>query len=44
MCVILHRVMAFAACNPANTTHLVAGFTPDVFVEFELDGLVSDLA
>ena len=44
MCVIVHRVMAFAASNPANTTYLVAGLTPDVLVEFELDALVSDPA
>lgn len=44
MCVILHRVMAFAASNPATVTYLVAGFTPDVLVEFELDALVSDPA
>jgi enamine deaminase RidA (YjgF/YER057c/UK114 family) len=35
---------AFADVNPANTTYFVAGFIPDVLVEFELDALVSDPA
>ena len=35
---------AFADVNPANTTYFVAGFIPDVLVEFELDALVSDRA
>ncbi len=33
---------AFSGINPANTTYFVAGFIPDVLVEFELDALVSD--
>jgi len=32
----------FSGVNPANTTYFVAGFIPDVLVEFELDALVSD--
>ena len=35
---------AFSGVNPANTTYFVAGFIPDVLVEFELDALVSDPA
>jgi hypothetical protein len=45
VCVILHRVIAFAAGDPANMTYLVAGFTPPTWlVEFELEALVSDPA
>lgn len=32
---------AFSGVNPANTTYFVAGFIPDVLVEFELDALIS---
>lgn len=35
---------AFSGVDPANTTYFVAGFIPDVLVEFELDALVSDPA
>ena len=31
---------AFARIAPANTTYIVAGFTPDVLVEVELDAIV----
>lgn len=32
---------AFAGVEPANTTYFVAGFIPDVLVEFELDAIVA---
>jgi enamine deaminase RidA (YjgF/YER057c/UK114 family) len=35
---------AFSGVNPANTTYFVAGFIPDVLVEFELDAVLPDPA